>query len=90
MGSLGTWLVSLAAPAVRQILLSLGIGLVSYASLSSVVNTLLSNAKSYFNGLPSDLAALVGLMGGGEIMSILAGAMVARVSLASVKKLGLL
>lgn len=90
MGALGSWLVGLAAPAVRNVLLSLGIGMVSYAALSSAVSTLLSQAKNYFNGLPSHLAGLVGLMGGGEILSILAGAMVARTALAAVKKFGVL
>lgn len=90
MGALGSWLVALAAPAVRQVLLSLGIGLVSYAALSSVLTDLLSQAKSYFSGMPSDLSGLVGLMGGGEILSIVAGGMIARTALAAVKKFGII
>lgn len=90
MGSVGTWLVSLASPFIRRVLLSLGIGLISYSSFSSVLESLLSQAKSSFNSLPGQLMGLVGLMGGGEIMSIIAGAMVARVSLAAAKKFGIL
>lgn len=90
MGSVGTWLVSLASPFIRRVLLSLGIGLISYSSFSSVLESLLSQAKSSFNSLPGQLMGLVGLMGGGEIMSIIAGAMVARVALAAAKKFGIL
>lgn len=90
MGALGSWLVGLAAPAVRQVLLSLGVGLISYAAVSYAVSSLLSQAKSYFNGLPADLAGLVGLMGGGEILSIISGAIVARTALAAVKKFGII
>ena len=90
MGNVGTWLVSLGAPAVLQILISLGIGVLSYAALSSVLASALGMAKSHFNSLPSQLMGFVGLMGGGEVMSIIAGGLIARVTLAAGKKFGFL
>jgi hypothetical protein len=86
MGALGTWLVGLAAPAVRQILISLGIGVVSFAALSTALNLALSSAKSAFSGFTGDALNLFMLSGAHTALSIIAGAMVARVALIQLKR----
>ena len=86
MGSIGTFLVGLAGPVVRRILISLGIGLVSYAALSTALNAAINSAKSAFGGMTGDVMNLVQLSGAGECLSIIAGAMIARVAMLAVKK----
>lgn len=83
---LGAWLVSLAAPAVKRVLASLGIGIVSYAALSAVVQQAISSAQSAFGGIGGDLAGLIGLSGMGEAAAILAAALTARVTYTSAKR----
>lgn len=86
MSGLGVFLVGLAGPAIRKILLSLGIGLVSYAALTTALNSALSSAKSSWGGMTGDVAGLVQLSGAGECLSIIAGAMIARVAMLAVKR----
>jgi Protein of unknown function (DUF2523) len=89
MAGIGTWLVSLAGPLVRKALLSLGIGVVSYAAVSTALNAMLSAAKAAWSGLAGDALALVQMAGVNTAASILAGALIARVSLQVVKRLEL-
>lgn len=89
-GLIGTWLVSLAAPAVRQILLSIGMGVVSYAAISTVLNNALGAAKGSFAGMSGDIAALMHLAGAGEALSIIAGGMIAKVAATSLKRIELM
>jgi cobalamin synthase len=84
--ALGAWLVALAAPAVKRVLASLGIGIVSYAALSAVVTQAINSARSAFGGITGDLAGLLGLAGMGEAAAILAAALMARVTYSAAKR----
>ena len=90
MGALGTWLVSLATPFISKILLALGVGIASYAAVSFALTAAIGSAKAAFAGFTGDGLALVQLSGMSEAIGIVCGAMVARVSLAAVKKLEVL
>jgi hypothetical protein len=90
LGALGTWLVSLAGPAIRKILLSIGIGVASYAAISTALNSALGAAKSAYSGITGDVLQLLSMAGTSVFLSIIAGALVARVSLMVVKKLEIL
>ena len=90
MAGLGSFLVALAAPAVRRMAASLGVGVVSYAALSTALDAALSAAQNTWSGLPSQIAGLVGLSGIPEALSIVAGALVARVSIVAIKRLGVI
>lgn len=90
MAGLGTFLVGLAAPVVRRMAASLGVGVVSYAAISTALDTALNAAQNAWSGLPSQIAGLVGLSGIPEALSIIAGALVARASLIAIKRLGVL
>lgn len=83
---LGVWLLSLAGPAVKRALASLGIGIVSYAALSAVVAQAIDSARSAYGGITGDLAGLLGLSGIGEAAAILAAALTARVTYAAAKR----
>lgn len=86
MGALGTWLVSLAGPIVRKMMISLGIGIASYAAISTALNAALGAAKAAWAGLGGDSLNLIQLAGAGEALSIISGALLARVSLMVMKK----
>lgn len=83
---IAAFFVSLAAPAVRQVLVSLGIGMVTFVGLSAAVDALLQQSASSINSLPTQAAQLFGLAGGFEAMSIIAGGITFRVSMIALKR----
>jgi len=86
----GTWLVSLAGPVVRKMLASVGLGVVSYAAMVTALNTALDAAKNAWSGFGGDALALLELSGASTALSIIAGGMVARVTMLQIKKLEIL
>jgi hypothetical protein len=86
MGAVGTWLVSLAGPAIRKILLSLGIGVVSYAAISTALNASIGAAKSAFTGIGADTLSFLAMAGLPTAISVISGALIAKVGLNVVKK----
>lgn len=90
MPPIGTWLVGLAGPVVKRIMSALGVGIVSYAALSAALNSALSAAKGAWGGLTGDALGLVQLAGIPDAMSIIAGALIARVSLMVLKRFELI
>lgn len=86
MGAIGTWLVSLAGPVIARMLTALGLGVVSYAALSTALATALSSAKAAWSGLAGDSLALIQMSGASTALSIVAGAIVARLALLALKR----
>jgi len=84
--NLGAWFISLAGPAIRKVLASLGIGLVSYAALITALNSALGSAKSAFGGLGGESLSIIQLGGFPEALSVIAGALIARASMQALKK----
>jgi hypothetical protein len=82
------FLMALVAPLARQILVSLGIGLITFVGMDAAIGGALSAAKSSLSGLPAAVTSVLALAGFFTAFSIIAGAMVARVSLMSLKKFG--
>jgi hypothetical protein len=89
-GGLGTFLVALAAPLARKVLFALGIGVASYAALTTALNAALGAAKASLAGFTGDALSILQMTGLFTAMSIIAGAMVARVGLLAIKKLEIL
>lgn len=87
--NVGTWLVGLAAPMIKRALVSLGFGIVSFAAVSAALNAALDAAKAAWSGLGGEALALLQMAGVNTAASILAGALVARVSLMLLKKIDL-
>jgi len=87
---IGTWLVSLAGPAIRKILASLGMGFVSFLGVQAALNAALSAAKSAWSGMGGDTLGLIELAGASTAISIIAGALTARLTLLAIKKLQVL
>ena len=91
MTGLGTFLVAVAGPVVKRAMIALGFGVVSYAGMAAALDAALSAAKSAWAGLSGfpEALALVQMAGVNTAASIIAGALVARVALQSLKKLEL-
>lgn len=89
MSGLGTFLASLAGPLAKRVMLALGFGVVSYAAMTAALNQALSAAKGAWAGLAGfpEAMSLIQMAGVTSAASIIAGALVARVALQSLKKL---
>lgn len=82
----GAFLVALAGPVARRVLASLGLGLVTFLGAQAALGAVLSAAKSAMGGFTGDAAALFALAGGNTAASIIAGALVMRVSMMVLKR----
>lgn len=87
---MGAFLLALAGPLAKQVMIALGFGIVSYVGIDLAVGALLDQARAGWGGMAADVAAYVALSGANTGLSILAGAIVARVSLIPLKRLKLL
>ncbi|MDO8335721.1 MAG: DUF2523 domain-containing protein [Candidatus Saccharibacteria bacterium] len=74
---------------VHKGLAAAGIGIISYAAVSTAFNAVLSMAQTHYNNIGVDMLALMGLGGIGEAIGIMVGAMTFKVAMNSMKRLGL-
>ena len=87
MQTLGAFLMLLAGPLAKQVLQALGIGVVTFFGISTVVTSMLDQAKIAY-GAAGQLAGVFLAMGGvNTAMSIIAGAFVARLAFVQLKRL---
>lgn len=90
MGGLGTFLVALAGPLAKRVLAALGMGVVSFAAVSTALNYALDAAKNAWSGVGGEALAIMQIAGVNTVASIFAGALTARVSLMVLKRLQIL
>lgn len=88
MGNLGAWLVSLAGPIVRRVLIALGVGVVSYSGLSLLVSAVKDRVLENLGGLSGSAYQVVAMSGAFEAVGILLGALSARAALMAVDRIG--
>lgn len=85
----GSFLLAIAGPVAKRVLVALGLSVVTFAGVSAAVSGLLSHAKAawagagFVAGVP-DLIAMAGL---NTALSIIAGAIIGRVALLTLKKI---
>ncbi len=85
--NLAAFLLSITGSIAARVLVSLGIGFASYAALSTLAASVVSNVTSNYNSMDSVVLNLVNLAGAGQAMGILLAALVTRASLQAIKKL---
>lgn len=90
MSGLGSFLLALSGPIARQVLVALGIGVVSYVGVDAAVGALLNQAKASWSAMPAGVAQYVALSGANTGLSLIAGGILGRVSLIPLKRLRLL
>ena len=74
-------LVQAAGTLVGRVLLSLGIGYVTYTGLDSSLDWIKSQIASAFGGVPSQAMSVMSACGAGTAVSIVLGAIAARMFL---------
>jgi Protein of unknown function (DUF2523). len=89
MELLGSWLLALAAPWIRKVLASLGIGVLSFTGMDAVITNVVASAKAAWSGFPAEMVMLVDLAGVSNAISIIVGAYIARASLLLFKRFGI-
>jgi len=84
----GAFLLTMAGPLAKRVMVALGLSIVTYAGVGAAVDGLLSSAKAEWSGGQlAGVADLVAMAGANTALSIIAGAIVARVSLLALKRL---
>lgn len=68
---------------IGNLLAGAGLGLVSFGSLSLILNQGLSLVLTYFNSVPADIAGLLLLCGFGTFLSTIGSALLVRAAIAS-------
>lgn len=83
-------LVALSGPIARQVLISLGIGLVTYVGVDTAVSALLTQARTAWAAGPGGgagaAAQLIAMAGVNTALSIICGGISARVTMLVLKK----
>lgn len=85
---LGSFLEAAAAPLARRVLGGLGIGVLSFTVIQTMMTTLISLAQASYGGITGFAASIIGLAGFGEAFGIVGGAMAAAAVIGSGKSLG--
>ena len=83
---LGNFLGAAVGPLANRVLSSLGLGYLSYAAVTIVMEQAIQFAKDHYLGLPSAVMGLAGLAGIGEGLGIISAAMLFRVSFNAQRK----
>jgi hypothetical protein len=85
---LAAFLMGLVGPLARQLLVSIGIGLVTFVGLDTAVSAAFSAAKGALGGLTGSVASVLAMAGFFTALSVIAGGIVARISLLTLKRFG--
>lgn len=87
MDGLGSWLLELTSPIARRVIISLGLGVVSYLGLDSAVDGLLAQARQGWGTVSADVATYVAMCGANVGLALISGALIARTGLMALKRL---
>lgn len=90
MTSLANLLLSLGWPIVRKVLVMLGIGVVTYGAMTTLLNSVIAQAQASWGQIAGVALQLSSLGGIPQVLGIITGAMVARVSFMVAGKLAIL
>lgn len=88
MGNIAVWLLALAWPLAKKVLVALGIGVVTYGGLQYVGAQVSGAVQSSYGALGGYTLDILNLAGIGESMGITLGAINARIALVAVGKIG--
>lgn len=84
----GSFLLALAGPLAKQVLIALGLSIVTYVGVDLAVSNVLAQARANWSGaLVGDAAQLIAMAGVNTALSIIAGGIVGRISMMALKRL---
>lgn len=81
-------LAAAAGPITKLVLISLGIGFISFAGLMVLTDALIGHVQTAYGQIPGSMAQLADLLGVGTAIGIVLGGIVARASYAAITRLG--
>lgn len=88
MGNLAVWIMSMIGPVVRQVLLSLGLGWITFEGTTLVAENLRDRIADSFGQVNAGVYDLLAMAGFIDAVGITLGAIFAIVGLMSAAKLG--
>jgi hypothetical protein len=89
LATLSSWLVSIAGSVAASALLSIGFGIVSFAGLTTLIDSMIDDAQTSYSSLPASILQLAGLLGVPDAFGIIAFGVTTRVSMFALKQLRL-
>jgi len=85
---IGTFLMAMVGPLAKQLFVSLGLAVVTFAGVAAAVDSMIDQAKATWSGgLVGDVAQLVAMAGVNVALGIICGGIVARVTMLSLKRI---
>lgn len=86
MYQVAPFILALIRPIIAKILISLGVGIITYQSSQQVFTYFKNEIQRNFDGLAPVVSAILGISGTGEAFGILVSAIAYRISLNQTKK----
>jgi ABC-type spermidine/putrescine transport system permease subunit II len=81
------WLMSMIEPMIARVLVSLGLGYVTFESINQILDGVISSVTTAMNSLGADVLQIITLYGLPEALGIILGGMVFALTLTSLKRL---
>lgn len=88
MANMFVWLLAAVWPLAKQVLVSLGVGWITYEAVTALVDVLKGYVAAQIGSFNGTLLQLVSLSGCVEAVGIILGALTARAALTSMARLG--
>jgi ABC-type Co2+ transport system permease subunit len=85
-GGFGSFLAGIAGTVTKRALAGIGVGIVSYAAVTTALQQALSSAKAAWSGFAGEALQLVQMAGVTQFLSIVAGGLLASVAITALKK----
>ena len=85
IAAIGGMLLNLAGSLAGRVLLSLGLSVLTYVGVDTVLDKLKANALDAFQGLPVELVSLLSYMKVGVAISIITSAVAVRLTLSGLE-----
>lgn len=86
METLASFLMSIAGSLAARVLISLGIGIVSYSAITNLASTAANNVTQNYNAIDPIVLAILNLAGAGQALGIFLAALTSRASLVAIKR----
>lgn len=85
---LAAWLLAIAWPVAKKVLAGLGIGWLTYEGVTTALNAAIAAIQANWGAVTGAMLQLASLGGIPEVMGIITGALVARLAIITVARLG--
>jgi len=88
MANIFAWILAAVWPLAKKVLVSLGIGVLTYGGLSLIAQQVQNEVVALWGQVSGDMLAMASLLGIPQAFGVLLGAIMARVALIAVGRLG--